>query len=117
MAPLPRREQRHPFFRLLGRECAGGVAEEALVAPGGGDEEREMPHASCHAPPRTQGEGLPDQSRRFTTWTVTSLSRMMDRAGVTYTRYFESPVEYQRRNIRQRTDEPSTSAAPQQHDP
>ncbi|GKE88003.1 hypothetical protein Tco_1565478, partial [Tanacetum coccineum] len=54
---------------------------------------------------------------RFTTWTITSLSRMMDRAGVTYTRYFESPVKYQRRNIRQRTDEPSTSAAPQQHDP
>ncbi|GJY70246.1 hypothetical protein Tco_0473949 [Tanacetum coccineum] len=39
------------------------------------------------------------------------------RTGATYTRYSESPVEYQRHSVRQRTDEPSTSAAPQQHDP
>ncbi|GJU91558.1 hypothetical protein Tco_1303981 [Tanacetum coccineum] len=119
---------------------AGGVAEEAPVALGGGDEDEEMPQA-VSPPPRTQGERITRSKEevhgvrevlqgqrevldsmahdfsRFTTWTVTSLSRMMDRAGVTYTRYFESPVEYQRRNIRQRTDEPSTSAAPQQHDP
>nr|GEY69138.1 hypothetical protein [Tanacetum cinerariifolium] len=54
---------------------------------------------------------------RFTTWTVTSLSRMMDKAGVTYTRYSESSVEYQRCTVRHRTDEPSTSATPQHHDP
>ncbi|GKC68820.1 hypothetical protein Tco_1101418, partial [Tanacetum coccineum] len=29
---------------------------------------------------------------------------MMDKADVTYTRYSESPVEYQRRSIRHRTD-------------
>ncbi|GJW95523.1 hypothetical protein Tco_0175195 [Tanacetum coccineum] len=40
---------------------------------------------------------------RFTMWTVTSLSRMMDRAGVTYTRYSESPVEYQRLCVRHLT--------------
>ncbi|GJW63911.1 hypothetical protein Tco_0115795 [Tanacetum coccineum] len=34
---------------------------------------------------------------RFTTWIVTSLAQLMDRAGVPYTRYSESPVEYQRR--------------------
>ncbi|GJV54401.1 hypothetical protein Tco_1450142 [Tanacetum coccineum] len=49
---------------------------------------------------------------RFTTWTVTSLVRLMDRAGVPYTRYSESPVEYQRRT-KQRTDDASTSIAPQ----
>nr|GEU55765.1 hypothetical protein [Tanacetum cinerariifolium] len=54
---------------------------------------------------------------RFTTWTVTSLLRMMDRAGVTYTRYSESPAEYHRRSIRRRTDSSNTSTAPQQLDP
>ncbi|GKA47666.1 hypothetical protein Tco_0740549 [Tanacetum coccineum] len=34
---------------------------------------------------------------RFTTWMVTSLARLMDRADVPYTRYSESPIEYQRR--------------------
>ncbi|GKB09328.1 hypothetical protein Tco_0837640, partial [Tanacetum coccineum] len=46
----------------------------------------------------------------FSTWTVTSLARLMDRVGVPYTRYSKSPVEYQRRT-RQKTDEPSTSTA------
>ncbi|GKB15621.1 hypothetical protein Tco_0849544 [Tanacetum coccineum] len=45
----------------------------------------------------------------FTTRTVTSLSLMMDKSEVTYTRYFESLREYQRRRVRRRTDEPSTS--------
>ncbi|GJU92814.1 hypothetical protein Tco_1317570 [Tanacetum coccineum] len=61
-----------------------------------------------------QREVLDNMARdlsRFTTWTVTSLSRMMDRAGVTYTRYSKSSVEYQRRT-KQRTDSVSTSAAP-----
>ncbi|GKE44445.1 hypothetical protein Tco_1471729, partial [Tanacetum coccineum] len=53
---------------------------------------------------------------RFSTWIVTSLARLMDRDGVPYTRYSESPVEYQRRT-KQSTDEPSTSTAPQQPDP
>ncbi|GJV89592.1 hypothetical protein Tco_1533530, partial [Tanacetum coccineum] len=52
---------------------------------------------------------------RFSTWTVTSLARMMDRAGVPYTRYSESLVEYERRT-RRRINEPSTSTAPQQPD-
>ncbi|GJY51014.1 hypothetical protein Tco_0441861, partial [Tanacetum coccineum] len=34
---------------------------------------------------------------RFYTWTTTSLARMMDRAGVTYTSYSETPREYTRR--------------------
>ncbi|GJR72999.1 hypothetical protein Tco_0085364 [Tanacetum coccineum] len=92
---------------------AGGVSEEALRAPEGGDEDEEMPQTG-------QREVLYNMAcdfSRFTTWIVTSLSRIMDKADVTYTRYFESPVEYQRCNIRQRTDEPSTSVAPQQHDP
>ncbi|GJY62242.1 hypothetical protein Tco_0462899 [Tanacetum coccineum] len=91
---------------------AGGVADDASVAPGGGDEDEEMPQAS-------QREVLDSMARdfsRFTTWTVTSLARLMDRAGVPYTRYSESPVEYQRRT-RQRTDGANTSTAPQQPDP
>ncbi|GJT48906.1 hypothetical protein Tco_0975063 [Tanacetum coccineum] len=48
---------------------------------------------------------------RFTAWTITSLSRMMDRAGVTYTSYSESPTEYQRRRVRQRIDGASTSTS------
>ncbi|GJU73034.1 hypothetical protein Tco_1264439 [Tanacetum coccineum] len=94
-----------------------GVAEEAPVALGGGDEDEEMPQA-VPPPPRTQGERIARLEEevhgmrevlqgqrevldnmdldfsRFTTWTVTSLSRMMDMAGVTYTRYTESPVDY-----------------------
>ncbi|GJW10550.1 hypothetical protein Tco_1576377 [Tanacetum coccineum] len=53
---------------------------------------------------------------RFTTWTVTSLAQLMDRAGVPYTLYSELPVEYQR-CTKQRTDGASTSTAPQQPDP
>nr|GEW39286.1 hypothetical protein [Tanacetum cinerariifolium] len=87
-----------------------GVAEEAPVAPGGGDEDEEMPHA-VPPPPRTQGErisilqdevhGMHDalQGQRevldimardfssFTTWTVTSLARLIDRASVSYKIY------------------------------
>ncbi|GKE37169.1 hypothetical protein Tco_1460574 [Tanacetum coccineum] len=55
---------------------------------------------------------------RFTTWTVTSLSRMMDRVGVTDTRYCESQLEYQMRT-RRSIDGASTSAdlSSQIHDP
>ncbi|GJZ79541.1 hypothetical protein Tco_0644378 [Tanacetum coccineum] len=34
---------------------------------------------------------------RFSTWAVTSLARMMDRAGVAYVPYYETHVPYQRR--------------------
>ncbi|GKC67839.1 hypothetical protein Tco_1100437 [Tanacetum coccineum] len=118
---------------------AGGVIEKALVAPGGGDEDKEMPQA-VPPPPRTQGEritrleeevhgmheALQGQREvldsmacdfsRFTTWTVTSLARLMDRAGVPYTRYSKSPIEHQR-CTRQRADGVATSTAPQQPDP
>ncbi|GKA78049.1 hypothetical protein Tco_0784586 [Tanacetum coccineum] len=110
------------------------------MALGGGDEDEEMPQA-VPPPPRTQGERiarleeevhgmrevlqgqrevLDSMARdfsRFTTWTVTSLARLMDMADVAYMRYSESPVDYQRRSIRQRTGDPSTFAAPQHHDP
>ncbi|GJU09655.1 hypothetical protein Tco_1132051 [Tanacetum coccineum] len=62
---------------------AGGVDEEASVAPRGGDEDEEMPQ-------REVLDSLARDLSRFTTWTVTSLSQMMYRAGVTYTRYSES---------------------------
>ncbi|GJR07892.1 hypothetical protein Tco_0790544 [Tanacetum coccineum] len=89
---------------------AGGVAEEASVAPGCGVEDEEMPQG--------QREVLDSMARdlsRFTTWTITSLSRLMDSAGVPYTRYSESPIKYQSRT-RQRTDGASVSTALQQPD-
>ncbi|GJT98023.1 hypothetical protein Tco_1093541 [Tanacetum coccineum] len=49
---------------------------------------------------------------RFCTWTTTSLARMMDREGVTYTSYYETPREYTR-HVRCKTDGASTSAAQQ----
>ncbi|GJW71735.1 hypothetical protein Tco_0128652 [Tanacetum coccineum] len=50
---------------------------------------------------------------RFSTWAITSLARMMDRAGVTYTSYSEILREYQRHKVRQRTGEASTFTAQQ----
>ncbi|GKB00357.1 hypothetical protein Tco_0828350 [Tanacetum coccineum] len=58
----------------------------------------------CHHHLGLRVRGLPIKGRG--TW-----------AGVTYTRYSESPVEYQRRVVRKRNDEPTTFAAPQLHDP
>nr|GEU44588.1 hypothetical protein [Tanacetum cinerariifolium] len=112
----------------------GRVAAEAPVAPEGSEEDEKMPQA-VSPPPRTLGERiarleeevhgmreavhgqrevLDSMARdfsRFTTWTVTSLARLMDRASVPYTRYTKSPDKYQRRT-RQRTDGASTSIAP-----
>ncbi|GKB54669.1 hypothetical protein Tco_0905422, partial [Tanacetum coccineum] len=56
---------------------------------------------------------------RYCTWTTTSLARMMDMTGMTYTSYSQTPREYTRR-VRHRTNGASTSAAqqdPQQPDP
>ncbi|GJZ63722.1 hypothetical protein Tco_0620143 [Tanacetum coccineum] len=113
---------------------ARGVAEEAPVAPGGGDEDEEMPQAGP-PPPRTQGErisrleeevhgvrealqgqrevldSMAHDFSRFSTWTVTRLVWMMDRVGVPYTRYLESPIEYKRRT-KYRTGKSNTSIAP-----
>ncbi|GJX53958.1 hypothetical protein Tco_0282327 [Tanacetum coccineum] len=105
------------IWRVREEGGTGGVAEEALVASGGGDEDEEMPQA---VPPlhRTQGERIAQLEEdvhdmhealqgqrevldsmardysRFSTWTVTSLAWLMDRTGVPYMRYSESPVEY-----------------------
>ncbi|GKE30906.1 hypothetical protein Tco_1446290, partial [Tanacetum coccineum] len=49
---------------------------------------------------------------RFYTWTTTSLAWMMDRDGVSYTSYSQTPREYQRR-VRCRTNGASTSTAQQ----
>nr|GEU66899.1 hypothetical protein [Tanacetum cinerariifolium] len=117
---------------------ARGVAKEALMTPGVGAEDEEMPQA-MPPPPRNQGkriaileeevrgihEALQGQREvldsmacdfsRFTTWTITSLAQLMDSAGLPYMSYSESPVEYQRRT-RQRTDNVSTSPCSRQPD-
>ncbi|GJV50501.1 hypothetical protein Tco_1440713 [Tanacetum coccineum] len=49
----------------------------------------------------------------FSTWAITSLAQMMDKEGVTYTIYSETPREYQRRRVRRRNGEANTSTAQQ----
>ncbi|GKE68128.1 hypothetical protein Tco_1526200, partial [Tanacetum coccineum] len=109
------------YLRLfaLGRKQGAMISGDMAKLPGGGDEDKEMPQA-VPPPPRTQGarisrlegevhgmrealqgqrEVLDSMARdfsSFTTWTITSLARLMDMVGVPYTRYSESPVEYQR---------------------
>ncbi|GKG33561.1 hypothetical protein Tco_0433720 [Tanacetum coccineum] len=56
-------------------------------------------------------EAMTREFSRFNTWAVTGLSRMIDRARVTYVPNSETHVPYQRRRVRQRTGEASTSAA------
>ncbi|GKC83751.1 hypothetical protein Tco_1139468 [Tanacetum coccineum] len=60
-------------------------------------------------------ENMAHDFSKFTTWTVTSLSGMMDQSGVRYTSYSDFQIPYQRR-VRRRIGDASTSA-PQQPDP
>ncbi|GKB45781.1 hypothetical protein Tco_0896534, partial [Tanacetum coccineum] len=84
---------------------AEGVNEEAPVAPGGGDEDEEMPQAM---PPLPRNSMARDFSR-FTTWTVTILARLMDKAGVPYTRHLEiKPGSKFSTIVREYVTEPST---------
>nr|GFA44790.1 hypothetical protein [Tanacetum cinerariifolium] len=56
---------------------------------------------------------------RFTLWSTSWISQLLDYARVTYTSYSETHIPYQR-HVRQRTSEASTSTAqqdPQQPDP
>ncbi|GJS61443.1 hypothetical protein Tco_0656227 [Tanacetum coccineum] len=105
--------------RVMQEEGKGNNAEELLRSARGNEEggEEEMRRCPGLYHNRQDQDSMARDFSRFTTWTVTSLSRMMDKAGVTYTRYSESPVEYQRRNVRHRTDGASTSTAPHQPDP
>nr|GFC95369.1 hypothetical protein [Tanacetum cinerariifolium] len=63
------------------------------------DRLKEEVHGMCEAlqGQRKVMDSMAHDFSRFTTWTVTSLAQLMDRAGVPYTRYSESQVEYQRR--------------------
>ncbi|GJZ48001.1 hypothetical protein Tco_0601833 [Tanacetum coccineum] len=50
---------------------------------------------------------------RFTMWAAGGISQLLDSAGATYVRYSETRVPYQRRRVRQRTGDASTSTAQQ----
>nr|GEV13130.1 UBN2 domain-containing protein [Tanacetum cinerariifolium] len=79
----------------------GGVVEEALVVPGCGDGDEEMAQAMPPPPPRTQGkriDRLEEEVHGMHEVLQGQRERERERAGVTYTRYSKSPVEYQRRN-------------------
>ncbi|GKF16191.1 hypothetical protein Tco_0061109 [Tanacetum coccineum] len=93
---------------------APGVAQDAPII----DEDGQVDPAPVQAPPPSApARTMPQRMARleedvFYTWTTTSLARMMDMVGVSYTSYSQIPREYQRRT-RQRTGEASTSAAQQ----
>ncbi|GJU14729.1 hypothetical protein Tco_1142695 [Tanacetum coccineum] len=53
---------------------------------------------------------------RFTVWAASSLSQLLDAIGATYKRYSKTHVPYQRRMVRHRIGEASTSAAPLNED-
>ncbi|GKB31039.1 hypothetical protein Tco_0870440 [Tanacetum coccineum] len=88
------------------------------LAEGAHDERLSMLEYEVHSLRGDMGEqrGVLDSMAhdffRFTTWTITSLSRMIDRSGVRYTSYSDSPVPYQRRT-RHKTDDANTSTAQQ----
>ncbi|GJW76389.1 hypothetical protein Tco_0138071 [Tanacetum coccineum] len=97
-------------FRLLIAEILGGLTDIALELPVIDMVElRGSPMLDVHEIRRTfaeQHEVISAMARnfsRFCTWTTTSLARMMDRAGVTYPSYYETPREYTRR-VRHKTD-------------
>nr|GEV96857.1 hypothetical protein [Tanacetum cinerariifolium] len=92
---------------------AGGVTEEARVAPGGGDEDEEMPQ-SVPPPPRTQGERIVRLEKEV--YGMREALQGQREVSVPYMRYSKSPVEYKRRT-RCRTDGANTSITPQQPNP
>ncbi|GJS39707.1 hypothetical protein Tco_0564750 [Tanacetum coccineum] len=49
---------------------------------------------------------------RFNVWAARGISQLLDTTEATYMRYSKTHVPYQRRRIRRRTDDASTSAAP-----
>ncbi|GJY52477.1 hypothetical protein Tco_0443324 [Tanacetum coccineum] len=53
---------------------------------------------------------------RFTVWAAGGISQLLDSAGATYIQYSETHVPYQRRRVRQRIGDASTSAAPLDED-
>ncbi|GKC31277.1 hypothetical protein Tco_1038571 [Tanacetum coccineum] len=53
---------------------------------------------------------------RFIVWAAGGISQLLDFAGATYVWYSETHVPYQRRRVRQRTRDASTSAAPHDED-
>ncbi|GKB64934.1 hypothetical protein Tco_0921120 [Tanacetum coccineum] len=117
VAPRPERQLDVAVDALKVAESAPNVDEDAqaVLAP-----------IQTPQPPPAVAQGALGELRevldnmacdfsRFTTWTVTSLSWMMDHAGVRYTSYSDFQIPYVRRT-RRRTDDAGTSI-PQQPDP
>ncbi|GJY92327.1 hypothetical protein Tco_0508109 [Tanacetum coccineum] len=103
-----------PERRFDAAAGAPKVAEGALDVHEGA-QAVPAPVQAPQPPPTAQGRTIPQRLARFTTWTVTSLSLMMDQSGVRYTGYSNYQIPYQR-YTRRRTDDANTSA-PQQPDP
>nr|GEZ25112.1 hypothetical protein [Tanacetum cinerariifolium] len=100
----PRDQRGNKLLRLVPLE----VAEDALAVYEGA--------LAILAPVQREVlDSMAHDFSRFTTRTITRLSRMMDQAGVRYTSYADFQIPYMRRT-RRRTDDVDTSA-PQQPDP
>ncbi|GKE97424.1 hypothetical protein Tco_0020775, partial [Tanacetum coccineum] len=95
-----------------------GVAQDAPIVDEGGQADPTLEDVHEMRGALTEQREVIDAMARdfskFSTWVVTGLARMMDRAGVAYMPS-ETHVPYQRHRVGQRTGEASTSAA--QHDP
>nr|GEW43245.1 hypothetical protein [Tanacetum cinerariifolium] len=96
-------------FRLLTEERLQGLTVIAPALPI--IDMSELVQLQICADQREVLDSMASDFSRFTTWTITSLARLMDMADVPYMRYSESSVEYKRRT-RQRTNDASTSTAP-----
>ncbi|GKB16086.1 hypothetical protein Tco_0850009 [Tanacetum coccineum] len=98
---------------------APGVAQDAFIVDEGGQADP-TPIRGALTEQREVIDAMARDFSRFSTCAITGLARMMDRVGVAYVPYSETHLSYQRRRVRRRTGEASTSAAqqdPQQPDP
>ncbi|GJU68114.1 hypothetical protein Tco_1254373 [Tanacetum coccineum] len=68
--------------------------------------------AAAGAPEGAAGAPVIDEEDGEARGGASGISQLLDLSGSTYTRYFETHVPYQRRRVRRRTDDASTSAAP-----
>ncbi|GJW28596.1 ribonuclease H-like domain-containing protein [Tanacetum coccineum] len=108
-------ESKPSSHRLDKHHCALEVVEGAPDVDEGRLEEDVHGMRGALGEQREVLDSMASNFSRFTTWTVTGLSRMMDQAGFRYTSFSDYHIPYVRRTMH-RTDDANTSAR-QQPDP